>query len=111
MLNVSFEKKQLNCATRHDIVMFNNKKGLKMRKHVLIGMLFFSSVGLFAQTENKPTSATPNWVTVKEGVKMYELKLDGHSGVVIIDPESDKKEVKQSNAVVPAVKDTTKAKP
>ena len=49
----------------------------------LFTLLFaLTSVLLFAQTDNKSTHPNANRTIVKEGVKMYELKVDSNSGVV-----------------------------
>ncbi len=89
--------------------MFDNKN-IVMRIHILIGLFFSTYLTLFAQTDNKPKQATPSRVIVKEGVKMYELKIDGNSGVVIIDPKNDGKEAKQNSTITPTQKDTTNKK-
>jgi hypothetical protein len=52
-------------------------------------MLFVvESVLLIAQTDNKGTPQHAKRTIVKEGVKMYELKVDSNSGVIIVDPKS-----------------------
>lgn len=81
-----------------------------MQKHVFIVILMLTALVLYAQTDSKSAQQTPTRTKVKEGVKMYELKMDDHSGVVIVDPKSDKKEEKQHNSVVPAEKDTARGK-
>ncbi len=54
-------------------------------------MLFVvESILLIAQTDNKGTPQNANRTIVKEGVKMYELKVDSNSGVIIVDPKSAK---------------------
>jgi hypothetical protein len=54
-------------------------------------MLFVvESVLLIAQTDNKGTPPHAKRTIVKEGVKMYELKVDSNSGVIIVDPNQKK---------------------
>jgi hypothetical protein len=89
--------------------MFSNKKG-NMGKPFFMLLFAVISVVSFAQTENKTDYPNANRTIEKKGVKMYELKMDGNSGVVIIDPKSDKKEDQMHNSTLPLPKDTTKSK-
>ncbi len=79
----------------------------------LLFTLFFAltSVLLFAQTDNKSTHKNANRTIVKEGVRMYELKVDSNSGVIIIDPKSEKGDAKRDKSTSHLSKDTTKSKP
>ncbi len=75
-------------------------------------MLFVvESVLLIAQTDNKGTPQHAKRTIVKEGVKMYELKVDSNSGVIIVDPKSNGTDKKQLHSMSPASNDTTFHKP
>jgi hypothetical protein len=84
---------------------------MNMLKPLFTLLFALTSVLLFAQTDNKSTHPNANRTIVKEGVKMYELKVDSNSGVVIIDPKSEKGDAKRNKSTTPLTKDTTKSKP
>jgi len=75
-------------------------------------MLFVvESILLIAQTDNKGTPQHAKRTIVKEGVKMYELKADSNSGVLIVDPNANGTDKKQHHSMSPASNDTTYHKP
>lgn len=77
-----------------------------MQKSVFMVILVFAALVLFAQAENKSPQQTPSRTKVKEGVKMYELKVDNRAGVVIVDSKTEKKEEQKPNSAAPVARDT-----